>query len=66
MTEIPKGMSYRSWRDGSFMHARFEGVKIPDFRPDGIPETGATRAKKYIIMDPAQIRQRYLFQFKLN
>ncbi|OKP09210.1 hypothetical protein PENSUB_5418 [Penicillium subrubescens] len=68
IVENPNGIKYQSWRDGEFVH-ELKGAKLPDFRlrsPSGSPEPEPTPSKKYVITDPAQIRQRYLFHFMFN
>jgi hypothetical protein len=68
IVENPNGIKYQSWRDGEFVH-ELKGTKLPDFRlrsPSGSPEPEPTPSKKYVITDPAQIRQQYLFHFMFN
>lgn len=64
---IHDGLTHQTWCDAASVHSNLRGVKIPQVIP------GRTRqsqhevfCKEYVIMDPAQIRQRYLFHFRLN
>lgn len=64
IAKIPNGIKYQLWCDANPIHDELKGVKLPDLRPEPPsegPEPELTPSEKYVIMDPAQIRQRYLF-----
>lgn len=68
--------SLHKWRDASSVHPDLSGIKVPDFRRpvetsisplDYIEEIGAFQHDtEYIVRNPAQIRQRYLFHLTLR
>jgi poly [ADP-ribose] polymerase len=62
--EIPNGVSHMPWCDATFTDPALKGVKIPGGRPGQTSDT-TEPSKEYLIMDPAQICQRYLFHFKV-
>lgn len=57
------GLSHKSWRDAASVHPDLKGVQIPDVRPQ---PAGYHFLREYIIMDPVQIRLRYIFHFKVK
>ncbi|KAF3396363.1 Poly [ADP-ribose] polymerase 1 [Penicillium rolfsii] len=60
---IHDGLSHTTWSDAASVHPDLKGVIIPDVHPKD--NTNAF-TKEYVVMNPAQIRQRYIFHFKLN
>lgn len=52
------------WCDATFTDPALKGVKIPGGRPGQASDT-TEPSKEHLIMDPAQICQRYLFHFKV-
>lgn len=55
------------WKDAGCVNPALAGVKMPDVaiqNPDNI--NGGLFYNEYIVYDVAQIRQRYLFQVKMN
>lgn len=64
INEITNGVSHMPWCDATFTDPALKGVKIPGGRPRQTSDTTET-SKEYLIMDPAQICQRYLFYFKV-
>lgn len=61
---IYDGLSHKTWCDAVSVHPNLKGVKIPKVCLEG--KVGYQFTKEYVIMDPAQIRQRYMFHFRLN
>jgi poly [ADP-ribose] polymerase len=61
---IHDGLSHKSWSDAAFVHPDLKGVQIPNVPRPSVAVNHFT--KEYIIMNPAQIRQRYIFHFKLK
>lgn len=62
---IIKGLTHKTWRDAASVHSNLRGVKIPKVIP-GRTRQDVVSCKEYVIMDPAQVRQRYLFHFRLT
>lgn len=60
---IHNGVSHQTWSDAASAHPGLKGVKIPVVKA---LRSTYLFTKEYVIMDQAQIRQRYLFHFRLN
>ncbi|KAJ5520924.1 hypothetical protein N7463_001377 [Penicillium fimorum] len=61
-TNIPGG-----WKDSACLNPALEGVKMPDVTVGAVKEEHrGLWYNEYIVYDVAQIRQRYLFQVKMN
>ncbi len=64
---IRKGLTHQTWYDAASIHPNLRGVKIPQAIPGRTSQPQhVVSCQEYVIMDPAQIRQRYLFHFRLN
>ncbi len=64
INEITNSVSHMPWCDATFTDPALKGVKIPGGRPGQGSDT-TEPSKEHLIMDPAQICQRYLFHFKV-
>lgn len=60
---IIDGQSHAKWRDAACVHPDLKGVQFPDVHSNQII---GRPAKEYIILNPAQIRHRYIFHIKVN
>ena len=60
---IVKGQTHKVWHDAGCVHPDLKGVKIPDVSSNQIPQRPA---KEYVILNRAQIRQRYIFHIKID
>jgi hypothetical protein len=56
-------LSHAKWCDAVCVHPDLKGVQIPDVKSNQIM---GRPAKEYILLNPAQIRHRYIFHIKLN
>ena len=63
---IHDGLTHQTWCDAASVHSNLRGVKIPQVIPGRTSQSQHVVCKEYVIMDPAQIRQRYLFHLRLN
>jgi poly [ADP-ribose] polymerase len=61
---IINGQSHATWSDAACVHPDLKGVRIPTV--DSNSEIFVTRGKEYIVLNPAQIRHRYIFHIKLK
>lgn len=59
---------YKQWRDAGHVHTNLKGILMPDFDAGSTTTNRATTIlahNDYIVYDPAQVRQRYLFKFQM-
>lgn len=56
--------SHKSWRDAGLVNPELKGILMPDVREGKCLQYTATKLghDEYVVYDPAQVRQRYLFQ----
>ncbi|KAJ5262987.1 hypothetical protein N7524_008292 [Penicillium chrysogenum] len=60
------GTVHTKWRDAEYIHADFKGFRVPDVRVGTTTGTGSGfYHSEYVVKNPAQIRQRYLFHVKV-
>jgi poly [ADP-ribose] polymerase len=61
------GTVHTKWRDAEYIHPDFKGFWVPDVRV-GTTTAGSRSGFyhcEYVVKNPAQIRQRYLFHVKV-
>lgn len=60
----PIASYHKQWRDASYVHPDLGGIKLPDLR--GSAKRQPPAYTEYIVPNPAQIRQRYLFHLTVG
>ncbi|KAJ6185653.1 hypothetical protein N7519_006954 [Penicillium mononematosum] len=61
------GTVHKKWRDAEYIHPDFKGFRVPDVRVGTTTAGGRSGFyhSEYVVENPAQIRQRYLFHVKV-
>ncbi|CAI7604453.1 unnamed protein product [Penicillium glandicola] len=63
------GTVHKKWRDAGYIHPDFKGSQVPDVHAGIVtaddPSSGLYHSE-YVIQNPAQIRQRYLFHVTIG
>lgn len=58
---------HKAWRDAGYIHSDFKGSWVPDVHAGTTTasDSDGFNHSEYVVQNPAQIRQRYLFHVKI-
>ncbi|KAJ5182696.1 hypothetical protein N7492_000312 [Penicillium capsulatum] len=56
---------FEEWKDAKCIHRDLKGILVPKMAGASQHTSGTLNHNEYIVYDPAQVRQRYLVQFKI-